>query len=130
MERNKPVQMPYGGGNLALNYEIAHQYISQISTGIKYLEGKNERREDLIMQIPLPLRGVLVQIIASPFANNPFHSAGEEVKIFGVKCLPGYEARIVIYNPERSFYQKNSIAVIDFEVKAGICERPILRIVE
>lgn len=122
--------MPYGGGNLGLNYEVAHYYISQISAGIKYFEGKKERREDLIMQIPLPLRGVLMQIIASPYDNIHLTSTSEDVKILGVKCLPGYEARIVIYNPERSFYEKNSIAVIDFDVKAGICEQPILRIIE
>jgi hypothetical protein len=130
MDKNKPVQMPFGSGNVGIDYGVAHIYVSQIVDAIKYFERKSYHKNDLILQIPLPLRVVLAQISASQYDRTVGLTTFDEVNIFDVKTVAGYEARIVMYNPERSFYENNPMAVIDFEVKDGLCQRPVLSYVE
>lgn len=130
MKANIPIQMPFGNGNISLDFNIAHYYVTHIVEAIQYFEGKKHKKSDLIMQIPLPLREVLTHIMAGPGDKIPAASVYDDVELFGVKCLPGYEARIVLYNPLGAFYERSPIAIIDFEVQSGLCQRPVFRVVE
>lgn len=129
MDIYRPVQMPFGDGNISLDYDVAHYYVSYIADAIHYFEALHHKKSDLIMQIPLPLRGVLAQIMAGPYDKIPPASVYDVVKLFDVRCLPGYEARIVMYNPTRAFFESNPIVLIDFVVTDGCCQRPVFRVV-
>ena len=130
MDINRPLQIPFGNGNIELDYSVAHYYVGYIANAIRYFEERAYKKSDLIMQIPLPLRHCLAQIMAGLYDKIPIASVFDHVDFFGVKCLPGYEARIVMYSPVQAFFEKNPIVIIDFTVRDGCCLRPVFRVVE
>lgn len=127
MERYKPLQVPYGDCGLILDYASAHFMVEALKTAVVHMKGVYGDLSALKMQLPLPLHRVLLQITGVNDANSYTVSSGEMIDLFGVQCVAGYEARIIIYNPREAFYNNVPVAVIDFETKNGVLHTPELR---
>jgi hypothetical protein len=127
--RNVPVQVGYGDGGLMLDYSSAHVLIQHLHAAVAYMVGIYGGKSALKMQLPLPLHAVLLQITGVNDANSYTVMQGDLINLCGIECLPGYEARIIIYNPREAFYSKRPMAIIDFDAINGVCQAPILRVV-
>jgi hypothetical protein len=126
MEIKTPLRIPYEG-KLIINYGDGFRFVSLMQYAIKDIRNSNGVDSVVNMQIPLPLHGVLSIITDSLKDKTPGIKAGQLANILGVQCYPSYEARIIVYNPENSFYRNDLLCIIDFEVKKGLCCNPVFR---
>ena len=65
------------------------------------------------MHIPLPVQAVLVQAMGGFKTITPDANSAGNTYIYGLKCVAGYENRIVISHPAYAIFKNEPMVIID-----------------
>jgi hypothetical protein len=90
-----------------------HLIIAYLAKAKRFFTEQGIKESDLILHLPPPLLGVLVQVTSG--LTTEIHEAtyGAESNIMGIRTVPGYENRIVMSLAEKGFYQNYPVITID-----------------
>ncbi|WP_121812771.1 hypothetical protein [Mucilaginibacter kameinonensis] len=92
-----------------------HVLVEMIARGRDYFAAKMYKPREIIMHIPPPVQTVLEQSLGRFGVKKP----DNEVYILGVRCIPGYENRIIMSHPKFAIYDNEPMVVIEFETING-----------
>jgi len=96
-----------------------HVLVEMIARARGYFTDKTYRPHELIMHIPPPVQRVLEQSLAGFGVKKRSNGIHEIVSIMDIKCIPGYENRIIISHPKFAIYDNEPMVVIEFETING-----------
>ena len=84
-----------------------------IARGRAFFKGKSYEISELNMHIPLPVQAVLVQAMGGFKTITPDANSAGNTYIYGLKCVAGYENRIVISHPAYAIFKNEPMVIID-----------------